>query len=48
MIAIIRSFGEIVAKPFEIPHTSSELSRLARYLKSLEGETKIIMEYTGK
>ncbi len=48
MIAVMRPFGEIVAKPFEILHTPSELDNLAHYLKSLEGETKIIMEYTGK
>ena len=29
MGAIMRPFGEIVAKPFEIRHTSSELKELA-------------------
>ncbi|MEQ7243910.1 IS110 family transposase [Enterococcus avium] len=48
MISIMRPLGEIVSKPFEISHTPSELDNLANYLKSLEGETKIIMEYTGK
>lgn len=48
MISVMRPLGEIVAKPFEISHTPSELDNLADYLKSLDGETKIIMEYTGK
>ncbi|HGW3344891.1 TPA: IS110 family transposase [Enterococcus faecalis] len=48
MIAIMRPLGEIVSKPFEISHIPSELDNLANCLKSLEGETKIIMEYTGK
>jgi len=46
-VAILRPFGEIVASPFEVMHTSSELSKLADFLKSLHGETKIIMECTG-
>jgi len=47
MIAVMRSFGEIVASPFEVNHTGSELSKLAHMLKSLNGETKVIMECTG-
>lgn len=48
MVAIMRPFGEIVAKPFEIRHTASELKELVVSLKSLNNETRIIMEYTGK
>lgn len=40
--------GEIVSKTSEIFHTPSELDNLAKYLKSLAGETKIIMEYIEK
>ncbi len=47
MIAVMRPFGEIVCSPFEISHTDSELSKLARTLKSLPGETRVVMEYTG-
>lgn len=46
-VAILRPFGEIVASPFEVTHTNSELSELAGKLKSLNGETKVIMECTG-
>jgi len=47
MVAIMRPFGEAVASPFEVTHTSSELSKLANMLKSLHGETKVVMECTG-
>ena len=47
MGAIMRPFGEIVASHFEVNHTDSELKQLADRLKSLNGETKIIMEYTS-
>ena len=33
--------------PFEVCHTDSELSELARRLKSLDGETRVVMEATG-
>jgi len=48
MVAVLRPFGEVVASPFEINHTAKDLEELAKYLKSLGGETRIIMEYTGK
>ena len=46
-VAIVNSFGEIVASPFDVNHTDSELSELAGKLKSLKGDTKVIMECTG-
>lgn len=48
IIAVMHPFGEVVAKPFEIHHTASELKELANYLKSLDGETRAVMEYTGR
>ncbi len=47
MIAVMRPFGEVVLSPFEVQHTASELSELARTLKSLVGETRVVMEATG-
>ena len=35
------------SSPFEVRHTDSELSELARQLKSLNGETRVVMEATG-
>ena len=47
MICIMRPLGEIVASPYEVTHTRSEFNELAKSLKSLSGETKIILECTG-
>ena len=48
MVAVVRPFGELVVKPYEVRHTSSELSELANTLKSLEGETRVVLEHTGR
>lgn len=48
MVAVIRPFGGIVSKPFEIRHTSSEVNELIEHLHNLEGDTRIVMEHTGK
>jgi len=48
MVAVVRPFGELVVKPYEVRHTSSELSELASSLKSLEGETRVMLEHTGR
>ena len=47
MAAVMRPFGEVVISPVEVRHTDSELSELARQLKSLNGETRVVMEATG-
>lgn len=47
MIAVMRPFGEVVISPFEVRHTASELSELTKLLKSLDGETRVVMESTG-
>ena len=47
MIAVMRPFGEVVVSPFEVRHTANELSKLAGLLKSLDGETRVVMESTG-
>ena len=46
-VTVMRPFGEVVVSPFEVGHTSSELSELAKLLKSLDGETRVVMEATG-
>ena len=46
-VAVMRPFGEVVISPFETRHTDSGLSELARQLKSLNGETRVVMEATG-
>ena len=47
-VAIMRPFGEIVAVPFEVNHSETELKQLANRIKKLSGETRVIMEFTGK
>ena len=48
MVSVLRPFGEVVTKPFSVGHTGSELKELADYLKSLDGETRVVMEHTGR
>lgn len=48
MVAVLRPLGVVVAKPYEVSHTAAELRKLADFLKSLDGETKVIMEHTGR
>lgn len=43
----VNCMGEEIVSPFDVDHTVSELSELARLLKSLDGETRVVMEATG-
>lgn len=47
MICVMKAYGEVVVSPYEVRHTASELGELARLLRSLDGETRVVMEYTG-
>ena len=47
MVAVMRPFGEVVFSPFEVSHTDKDLTDLAKRLKSLPGETRVVMEHTG-
>ncbi len=47
MVAVMRPFGEVVFSPFEVSHTDKDLTDLAKRLKSLPGETRVVMEATG-
>lgn len=46
-VAVMRPFGEVVVSPYEMNHSDSELCELAKLLRSLNGETRIVMESTG-
>jgi len=48
MVAVIRPFGEIVSRPFDINHTPKELAELAKFILFLEGESRVVLENTGK
>lgn len=47
MICILKPYGEVVRKPFEISHTEKDLSELASMIKELDSEVRVIMEATG-
>ncbi len=47
MVAAMQPFGTVVIPPFEVKHTSEELSQLAERLGSLDGEIRVVMEATG-
>ena len=48
MVAILRPYGEIVSSPFEIKHFENDISHLIQHIKSIEGESRIVMEHTGR
>lgn len=48
MVAVLRPFDVTVAKPFEVSHTAAELRKLADFLKSMDGETRGVMEHTRR
>ena len=48
MVAIICPFGEVVSAPFEIKHTSSDIKSLVELINSGEGESRIVMQHTGR
>lgn len=47
-VAIMRPYGEIVTSPFEITNTEEGFIKLTSQIKNLHGESRIIMEYTGR
>lgn len=47
-VAVLRPFGEIVKLPFDVRHSAEDLAALAEQLKSIEGETRVVMEHTGR
>jgi len=46
-VAVIQPFGVIIAEPFDVIHTDGDLQKLVAFIKSLSGETKVVMEYTS-
>ena len=47
-VAVLQPGGVVIHKPFDVSHKSSDLRDLARYLGSLDGETRVVMESTGR
>lgn len=46
-VCLMRPFGEIVAGPFEVTHTETDLSELSRMIKRMDSDVKIVLEATG-
>jgi len=47
-VAVARACGEIAKMPFDVAHTTKELDQLAKLILSLDGETRVVMENTGR
>lgn len=46
-VCILKPYGEIVSKPFDITHTENELYELSSMLLKFDDEVKVVMEATG-
>ncbi len=46
-ICILKPYGEMIKKPFEVEHTENDLEDLARLLKSFGTEIRVVLEATG-
>ena len=46
-VCIMKPYGEIISKLFELSHTEKDLSELANMLLRLDGEVRVKMEATG-
>ena len=47
-VTVLQPGGTVIRKPFDVSHTSQNLNELSRYLGSLDGDTRIVMECTGR
>ena len=47
-VTVIQPAGVVIRKPFDVLHTSDGLNTLVTYLQSLEGETRAVIECTGR
>jgi transposase len=47
-VTVLQPGGKVIRKPFDVSHSLSELKRLADYIFSLDGDTKVVMESTAR
>ena len=47
-VAVLQPGGVVIRKPFDVYHNQSDLNNLVAYIKSLEGDTKVVLECTGR
>lgn len=48
MVAALRPMGEVAVTPCEFQHSESDLEQLVSLVQSLDGETRVVMEATGR
>lgn len=48
IVAILRPYGEIVSPSFEIRHISNDICSLVEQIKSIDGDSRIVTEHTGR
>ena len=48
MVVILRPFGEIISGPYEVHHTFDEINEVIKDIQNLDGDTKVVMEHTGR
>lgn len=46
-VAILNSYGTVLATPFNMAHTQPEMNALVSRLKSFNEPVTILLEYTG-
>ena len=46
-VCILKPYGEIISKPFDIAHTEKDLNELSSMLLRVDDEVKVVMEATG-
>lgn len=47
-VSVLRPGGTVVKKPFDVVHSASSLRDLSELIRSLEGDTRVVMECTGR
>lgn len=46
-VCILKPYGEIIQRPFEIMHTVEDLTALVKTIKQFNEETRVVLEATG-
>lgn len=46
-VCILKPYGEIVCRPFDVQHVEKDLEDFDNLLKKLDGEIRVVMEATG-
>ena len=47
-VAVLQPGGVVIRKPFDVYHNQNEMNDLVTFIKSLDGDTKAVLECTGR